>query len=193
MIPVLSAAPIPAPWVERVNAHNAPLIDYETGGAELGVGSDSVAYEWKVESDGSSVWVSREGVAPVVVLTDTDITEVSLAFDQTMNPHIAYVAGGVAKFYWWDTLANAYATMALASVRSPRCCSDEKSPLLPGDRDLLLAYMRGSTLYVRAQRDRFGTEYTMTPDAVSAAKITATTRLVSVGMNTGRRLQFRLT
>ena len=192
MIPVLSSQPYPSPFSERVNSRNAPLVDYEAAGPTLGAASSSVAYEWKAESDGASVWISREGVEPVLVLTDTGITEISLALDQTTNPHIAYVAGGVSKFRYWDALNEVWATMTLAGARSPRCCSDEKTPELSGDRDLLLTYLRGTQLFVRAQQERFAVEHEQVPDATSAALITSSTRIVTVGMNTGRRLQWAL-
>ena len=192
MNPEISSIPVPGPWSERVNSRSDPLTDYENGSAALGAASDSNAFEWMATSDGSSVWVSREGVAPVLVLTDTGITEVALAFDQTMNPHIAYVAGGVAKWYWWDTLTSAYATMTLTDCRSPRCCSDEKDPLLTADRDIILTYMRDDKLFVRLQRDRFGVEYEKVPETEAHEPLTETTKIVSICMNTGRRLQWRM-
>ena len=193
MIPVLSSQPYPSPFSERVNLRSSPLVDYEAAGPTLGAASSSVAFEWKAESDGTSVWVSREGVEPVLVLTDVGITEVSLALDQTTNPHIAYVAGGVAKFRWWDSLSESYQTMTLAGARSPRCCSDEKTPELSGDRDLLLTYLHGTQLFVRTQRERFGVEHEVVPDSSTKAKVNAGSRIVSFGMNTGRRLQWRIT
>lgn len=191
MNPVISSTPMPSPWSERVNSRTDVLVDFENGAASLGIASNSNDFEWMANSDGASVWVSREGVAPVLQLTDVSITEVALAFDQTMNPHIAYVADGVAKFRWWDTLANAYATMILTDCRTPRCCSDEKNPLLSGDRDLILTYMKGSDLCIRLQRDRFGVEYEQEPDEETAKLIDSNTKIVSVAMNTGRRLQWR--
>lgn len=193
MIPEASLLPVPDAYVERVNSRNKLLVDFESGGAELGVGSDSVAFEWKAEVVANDVLVSRSGVPPIVVLNEPNITEVSLAFDQSMNPHIAYVSDGVAKFRWWDTLTDSYQTMALPDARSPRCCSDEKTPELSGDRDLLLTYLHGTQLFVRAQRERFGVEHEVVPDSSTKAKVNAGSRIVSFGMNTGRRLQWRIT
>lgn len=192
MLPVLSSPPIAGAWAERMNSRVDPLEDFENGGPVLDVGSARYDVVWRLSSDGSDVVVDREGVSPRVLFTDTDITEVSLAFNGSMNAHVAYVAGGISKFRWWDTIANAYETTAYTGARSPRCTTDEKNPDYSGDRDIVLTYMRGSTVYVRLQRDRFGVEYAMAPDPESAAFITETTRIVSIGMNTGRRLQWRL-
>lgn len=191
MNPEISAVPVPLPWGARVNSRVDLRIDYENGGADLSVASNSSAFEWTAVTDGSVVLVSREGVAPVTVLSDTDITEVNLAFDQTMNPHIAYVAGGVAKWRYWDTLTSSYQTMTLTDCRTPRCCSDEKTPEFSSDRDIVLAYLREDKLYLRLQRDRFTVEYEKVPEEETHEPLTETTRLITVAMNTGRRLQWR--
>ena len=191
MNPAISSVPVPLPWGSRVNNRSNLRIDYETGGASVGTASSSSAFEWVAETDGSSVSIYREGVSPVVVMSDVDITEVNLAFDQTMNPHIAYVAGGVAKWRYWDTLASSYQTMILTDCRTPRCCSDEKTVEFSGDRDVVLAYLREDKLYLRLQRDRFTVEYEKIPEEETHEPITETTRLVTVAMNTGRRLQWR--
>ena len=191
MNPTLSTTPVPAAWEGPVNSRVSKRVGFETGGATLGVGSDSFAYTWKVETDGSSVWVSREGVDPALILTGTAITEVDLAFDPTMNAHIAYVEDGVAKWRYWDTLSDAYATMTLTGSRTPRCCTDEKTPELSSDRDVVLSYLRGTSLYVRLQRDRFTIEYEKVPDDESHEPILSGTGLVTLAMNKGRRLQWR--
>ena len=191
MLPVLSSVPVPAAFSDRVNSRSDPLVDFENGGAALGVGSDSRAFEWMATSDGANVHVGRDGVAPVLVLSDTGITEISLAFDQTMNTHIAYVAAGVSKWHYWDTLTNSYQTMTLTDCRTPRCCSDEKTPEFSGDRDIVLAYLREDKLYLRLQRDRFTVEYEKVPEEETHEPLTETTRLITVAMNTGRRLQWR--
>lgn len=192
MIPVLSSQPLSGGWAEPVNSRVDPLKDFENGGPVLNEGSSDSSYTWRVYTSGATVLVDRDGVPPEEILTGTDITEVALAFDQTMHPHVAYVDSDSAYWYYWNTLANGYSVMDLPGARSPRCCTDEKNPQFSGDRDIILTYMRGSTVYVRLQRDRFGVEYAMVPDPESAAFITDTTRIVSIGMNTGRRLQWRL-
>ena len=186
MIPVQSSIPIPSDFTERVSVYNQPLVDYENGGPNLGEQTNDVSYEWAAASDGTSVWVFRENVDPVVVLEDEDISQISFAFDQLMNPHIGYVSQGIVKLYWWDTLASVYETMVLSGVRNPRLCTDEKNPLFTGDRDIIFAYIKGTDLCLRIQRDRFNTEY------VFASGISQRSVLSAVCMNKGRRLQFQL-
>lgn len=191
MNPNLSFSPIQGEWVEGASPTATPLIDYEYGGEFLGTSSSNASFLWMAECDGSSVWVSREGVDRTLVLEDVDISSISLAFDQTMNVHIAYVSNGVAKFLWWNSLSSAYETMTLTGSRTPRCCSDELNALLSADRDLILTYLRGSSLYVRLQRDRFSVEYEKVPNAATHEAITPTTRLVAFGRNRSYRLQWR--
>lgn len=192
MIPVLSSSVVRAPFDERMNDRALPRVDYENGGPTLGVGSDDVSYEWQATSDGTSIMVGRTGVSPVLVTTDTAITEVSLAFDQTMRPHVAYVAGGVAKFRWWNSLASAYETMVLTGTRTPRCCTDDKRAGFSTNRDLILSYLRGSSLYVRVQRERFQVEHELVPTLPPGVIITESTEIISFGLNSANRLQWRL-
>lgn len=192
MIPVLSSSVVRAPFDERVNDRAFPLVDYENGGPTLGFGSDDVSYQWEAISDGTSIMVGRTGVTPVVVETDTGITEISLAFDQTMRPHVAYIAGGVAKFRWWNSLASAYETMVLTAARTPRCCTDEKRAEFSAARDVVLTYMLGSSLFVRVQRERFQTAHELVPALPPGVVLTESTSIISLGRNTANRLQWRL-
>lgn len=192
MIPVLSSSVVRAPFDERVNDRLSPLLDYEMGSPTLGVGSDDVSYEWQATSNGTSIMVGRTGVSPVLVTTDTGITEISLAFDQTMRPHVAYIAGGVAKFRWWNSLTSAYETMVLAGARTPRCCTDEKRAEFSASRDVVLTYMLGESLFVRVQRERFQTAHDLVPTLPPGNVITSSTSIISFGRNKANRLQWRL-
>lgn len=194
MLPVVSSAPVPGLWEEPVNSRTDDLIDHEAGGPALFANpedAESRAYLWTADYEGGAIRVYREGVAPATLLSVADVSLVSLAFDAAMNPHVAYVAGGEAHWYWWDTLSQEYQTTALPGARWPRCTSDEKNPLISGERDVVLTYLKGAALCVRLQRDRFNTEYALSPDPATHEPILPTTRLISFGRNTGYRLQWR--
>lgn len=191
MLPVVSTSVVQSDWSERVRVSTEPLKDYERGGPTLGAASTSASFEWEASYDGESVWVSRDGVEPEAVMQESGVTQIALAFDQSMNPHIAYVSNGVVKWRWWDTLAGQYDIMTIAGARTPRCTSDEKTPELVLNRDIVLTYMKGSDICVRIQRERFGVEHVLTPDAETAAQINGSTGIIALGMNSGRRLQWR--
>lgn len=185
MIPTISSTVERGGWVEQQNRRTLPLIDYEMGAGVLeSSASNYNEFLWTAESDGASVWVYREGVEPVTILTDANITQISLGFDQTMRPHIAYMAGGVCKFRWFDTLAGSMQTMTIPNARSPRLCMDEKRGVFIGSSDLLLSYNNGTNLCLRAQRERYATEHVLATGVEGD--------LVTFGLNTKNRLQWKL-
>ncbi|UVB03026.1 tail fiber protein [Xanthomonas phage vB_Xar_IVIA-DoCa2] len=185
MIPTLSSSVERGDFVEKQNRRTLPMIDYELGADALNsAAADYNSYLWTAESDGSSVVVYREGVDPVTVLTDTNITQISLGFDQTMRPHIAYIAGGVCKFYWYDTLAGSMQTMTIPDGRSPRLCMDEKRGVFIASSDLILTYKVGTNVCVRVQRQRFQNEIVLATDQPGD--------IVIFGLNTKNRLQWKL-
>lgn len=185
MIPVLSSSPQRGSFVEKQNRRTLPLIDYELGASALNsAAEDYNEFLWTAESDGTNVIVYREGVEPVKVLTDSDITQIALGFDQTMQPHIAYMAGGVCKFYWYDTLTDEMQTMVIPNGRSPRLCMDEKRGVFIISSDLLLTYKVGANVCVRVQRERFQTEHVLETDQPGD--------IVIFGRNNKNRLQWKL-
>lgn len=184
----LSTTPVRSDWVEKQNQRSDPLIDWEMGGAVLNSPlADRYTHNWRLWSDGTTVFINRDDESDTqIVFSGAGITSVSLAFDQVMRPHVAYVEQGVAKFYYWNTLANAFAVMNLgAEAKYPRCGSDDKRPFFIGKDDVLVAYMKDDSLYVRWQTDRFGVEQLL-------AANTGKKMLVQLGMNNQNRMQFRL-
>lgn len=184
---VLSSIPHPAPFAERVNQRAEPLVDYEMGG--IGLQNPNAGLQvklWTLRSNGQQVTVEADDVAPVLLFTRPGpITLVSLAFDQAMNPHVAFVEDGIAWLWWWDTVANAMTFTAIDGARTPRLGLDEKRSALLSIGDVVLAYMNQSNLCVRYQRERFGTEHVLA-DGIGQ-------ELVSVGSSTAGRFQFMLT
>jgi hypothetical protein len=166
------------------NLETSPWVDYERGGVALRDASQGLdVKDWKLRFVSPEVRISADGVAETVLFSEAGITEVSLAFDQNMNPVVAYVQTGTAKIRWYDSLAEAQviSTLPAGSV-SPRLSLDDKRALQSGTSDVILAYVRDDALYFRAQRDRFEVEYLL-KEAVGGL-------LVRIGMNTIGRLQF---
>lgn len=184
----LSTTPVRSDWVERQNQRSDPLIDWEMGGAVLNSPlPDRYTHNWRLWSDGTTVFINRDDLSDSqVIFSGAGITSVSLAFDQVMRPHVAYTEQGVAKFYHWDTLSSAFKVMTLApDAKYPRCGSDDKRPFFIGRDDVLVAYMRGDSLCVRWQSDRYLIEEVKAPN-------TGKKMLVQLGMNNQNRMQFRL-
>lgn len=104
-----------------------------------------------------------------------------------MNPFIAYVQGGQAKYYWYDsTVPGMVHTNLPAGSYDPRCTMDEKRPFNIAESDILLSYIRAGNLCVRYQRERYLTEHVLKSGIGSSA------RLVSMALNRGFRVQWRI-
>lgn len=186
MIPqqLLSGVPVPTLYLTPDDATYHALIDYERGGTALhDAGTGMNVRTWRLFLDGNDVKIDASGVAAAIEFSGADITELSLAFDQNMNPVIAYVQASAAKLYYYDTVLEAYTHLTLAAgVTSPRVCLDDKRALQNAASDVILAYLRAGNLYFRAQRDRYLVEYLL--------KTGVSDPLRKVGMNKGNRLQF---
>lgn len=131
--------------------------------------------------------VDAPGVDPIVLFSGAGITEVALAFDQNMNPFVAYMQSGQAKIYWYDpTIPGMTHTDLPSGCKDLRCTLDDKRSFNAGDSDIVLAYVRDGNLCSRLQRDRYSIETILKEDAGEDLN------LVSIAMNTGWCVQFRL-
>lgn len=184
---VASSTPMPAPMLSPDSRVTSPGVDWERGGTALqNAAQGHDVKDWRCWVDGHRVMVQAGLDAPVALFAAGGISEVSLAFDQAMRYCVAYVQNGVARLRWFDTLAGEHIITDLPGARCPRVTLDDKRGSQIASCDIVLAYLRGDTLYCRQQRDRFETEYTVRaglyPNAV----------LRNVGMNRQWRLQFDL-
>lgn len=184
MIPnkTLASEKVPAPYLNKRRV--GLLEDYEQGGVALQDPSQGLLYQtWRCGVSGTDIVAYEQDGTPHVLLSAPDVEQVSLAFDQNMQPNVAYVSAGQAYWWWYDTTTQAHNTMTMDSdVVSPRATLDDKRTRNLGDSDIILAYIRGSGLYYRQQRDRYATEYLLDANAGPA--------LHDVGMAANLRLQF---
>jgi hypothetical protein len=163
--------------------------DYELGGIALSDPTQGLQVQnWRARLVGDEIRISPAPYdVETVLITDTGITELSLAFDQNMKPVLAYMAQNQAKLWWYDSLAGEQVTTILpAGVRSPYLAMDDKRDFANGSNDVILAYIIGNRLCTRQQRDRYNIETTrkwFVGNAVSIRRM---------GMSAGLRLQFEL-
>lgn len=189
---VLSTEVVQRGFIYPRNIPKRDLLDYEYGGVDIQDASRGLRVKvWKGEYIGTEIQISAQDVAPVVVVTDAAVRNFGFTFDQNMQPHVAYeLAEGTSKFLWFDTVANDFATLSLPSgSTTPRCCHDDNRDMQVdrGASDVILAYVRGTTLYFRAQRERFLTEHSLKTGLADGQT------LRQIGLNRGLRLQFMLT
>lgn len=170
------------------------LQDWELAGVALNDPSEGLLVKlWhctlEIDRDTGigSVYVEAPGVVKTLLFSGVGITEVALAFDQNMNPFVAYMQGTDAKIYWYDPLTPGMIHTTLpAGCYDLRCCLDEKRPFNIGNSDVVLSYIRAGNLYIRYQRDRYLVEYLLKAGAGPEA------RLVSMAINLGFRMQWHL-
>lgn len=185
---VVSSTPVAAPFLAprtNIRFNNATgLVDTHLGGIALGDASQGISYQlWTAQIIGSDIVLSAPNTPAFTLLSGTNAVWVALAIDQSAREFIAYAdINGNASYYWYDSTIPGYRTSTLvAPVFRPFAALDDSRPLNIGGSDVILAYERSGTLYMRVQRDRFGVEYNL-----AAAPAT----LVQIGMNEADRFQF---
>lgn len=175
------------------------LVDWEMAGVYLNDPSQGLLVKlWRLDAKPNvdtglvDVVVSAPGGVAVgeasrVLFSGANIGEVSLAFDQNMNPCVAYMQGSDSKIYWHDpTIPGMTHTTLPAGCYDLRCTLDDKRRINVANSDIVLAYIRAGNLCVRYQRDRYDIEH------ILRSGIGSNANLVSMAMNRGLRLQFRL-
>lgn len=185
---VLSSQAVEAELLSPDVLQSRALYDYELGGAGLNDPSEGLRVQtWVCYPSGTSIFVEGADGNATEVLSEIagSITSVSLAFDQNMRPTIAYVAGGEAYLYWFDSVPQDFTVTQFADAENPRVCLDDKRPLESGSSDIILAYKRAGGLYHRLQRDRYTVEYLLDADIGNL-------RLRNIGMGSNNRLHFML-
>lgn len=182
---VLSTTPVPGDFLYPDNLESGLLRDYEWGGIALQDGTQGLLVQvWTAYLDMDVVVVEAPNTPPTALFSRIGITEISLAFDHNMNPFIAFVEAGVAKFWWFDTtvLQQVFTTLPANSV-TPRAAHDDKRPMEVSASDIVLAYVRNGSLYTRIQRERY------TIERLQATGVLYPLR--RIGMSDKNRLQFQ--
>lgn len=184
MIPqqTLITPPLPSDWLYTTRTE--PLVDYEMGGVALRDASQGLAVKlWTATYDGANVLAS-DGTTTSVLFPAAGVVHLGLAFDQNMNPFVAYVDGSGAHYWWYDTVAQAQVFSDLPGAVTPCCTLDDHRELQSSSNDIILAYLKDGALRYRQQRDRYATEYLLETGTWPA--------LEAVGINKTLRLQFRM-
>lgn len=151
--------------IDKYIAFPHPVTEsYDFGGVALGDTSQGLQdYLWACRTDGQTIFIenkgrkdTRDGATPrQVLVTGADITEVSFTIDQNSRPVVAYVEGGQSKLRWFDPQSGGYTTTDLPGVRSPRVSLDDKRRERTGQSDIILSFIKGTTLYATTQRERY--------------------------------------
>jgi len=186
----LSSEPVPGYFLGARAQVFPDYIDYMDGGAALNDPSLGLNYQtWTAEIVEDIVedriMLSAPTFPAQAIYTGDDITEVSLAFDQNMQPAIAFMEAGVAKLLWYDTTVQDMVVTAIpGNVSHPRVALDDTRQFNLANSDIILAYIKDGALYYRQQRDRYQVERQLSTGPWIA--------LVRIGMGSTLRFQFQV-
>jgi len=164
-----------------------PLRQVVWGGQTIGDGTKGrlVKY-WEIYLDTSGIIIRPVNGAVAFTLTDVDVsqvTSVSLAFENNMGPVIAYTVPTGANLYYFDSQIGQYVTRFFPGVDSCRVCVDDARDFYLSSSDVIFSYTQNGNLAYRKQRDRYSIE-----------SIVGQTNklLIRVGQTVKNRLQFEL-
>ena len=189
----LSSQLLAAHFLEPDNRENFLLLDYEAGGIGLNDPTEGLFYQtWTLRYFPATgdMTVEAPNTLQTILFNRPDITEISLAWDQNMNPFVAFMQAGQAVYWWFDTMdSSTKFTNLPGTAITPKCCLDDKRHLQTGTSDIILCYVDGTKLEMQMQRDRYTITYTLQnpfvhPDSGLPAV------LKRVGMNKVNRLQW---
>lgn len=186
MILTPSSTPVQGTVLGPLRDPLVPLRAVALGGPTLNATPYPVGFvlPWVLEYVAGSLVLSREGV-PAESVPVAGVTWVSLAFNQSMQQHMAYSVGGDCFMRWFDTLTEEMETITITGGSTPIVFLDDSREVFTGQSDVHFAYVRAGGLYVRSQRDRFLIEYTQKSSGVG--------RLRDAGMSSVGRVQFNYT
>lgn len=175
-----------ADWlIDKPDAEFTRTEGYEYGPLDLfNTQSELNAVLWKYMYRDDDVLMLKEGHdLEIKIDTVVGATDLSVCFNQSAQPVIAYMASGLTFLKWFDTNIQEYVVTELgAGLSSPRVLLDIKDKK-SSQSDVILFYFRNNqTLCARYQRDRYSIEYVL--------KSTSPHRILRVGMNKINRIQF---
>lgn len=163
------------------------LHDFLRGGVAIQDTSQGLTSQvWECFYRGVDV-VAQPTTGPEVVLFSmAGITALSMAFDQSMRPVVAFEREGQLWLWWWDTLTNSRRTDLFGEGRCPRLLLDDPRASMIATSDVIFAYIVDTRLCFRQQRDRFATERLL------RTNVSSLSRLKNVQMTSKMRLKFEL-
>ena len=166
------------------------LTDYEMGGIALQDPSEGLLYQqWMCfkAANGDITLQPLTVGGPTIFGNYPEARELSFSFDQNMNAVVAWMAGDVLYYRWYDPDISGY-TVSEFSGRGPFVTLDDKRDLATqlALNDIMVYYFRGNELFYRLQRDRYDTEYL----ALTFAGPRVWIRRCGMGRNTRLQLEF---
>lgn len=188
---VLSSMKIESIFLSPDNRkRNNRRIDFELGPVALYNTTQGVMYQiWKAwtEDNNTKIYISPEDnlANSQLLITEpegSNISEVSLTFDQLARPQLAYMVNGLAKLWWYDSSTSSQTLTEYPGITSPVITLDDKRSTSNAVNDIIFAYIKSSALYYRQQRDRYQIERHLANLSPNEKQIN------NIGLSTNNRL-----
>ena len=188
----LSTTPVFSQFLYPDNAITSLLEDFELGGIAIQDPSQGLNYQaWRGywDPEDSTIYLQPLTVGGKIALfTVPLVKEFSFTFDQNMRWCVAVqLTSGTVNLYWYDTNAAAYVTTSYEGLRAFKLALDDKRRVSTylDKSDILFTYIKGDSLYVRNQRERYTVEHFLKDEMPDNL------RIASFGLNRGLRMQWR--
>lgn len=189
---ILSPTPITGAFLEPRgmprSAADQALSPLSIGGAGFRDTTQGLASQiWTGSYVGSNVVLTPAVGAPFIAFSLANVIWFDFAFDQSMNPVVAYATVDLTvAFRWFDSTISSFTTTVLPFGTDPWPFTqlDDARPAESNSSDVIITYTRGAHLYFLAQRDRYGIEYDL------GAVVPDLKVLVAAGMSSKARFQF---
>lgn len=183
-----STIPIGGLFLPPDDRVTSPVIDWERGGVALqDVTQGLDVQNWRCYLENQyGVYLQPENGEPILLFEDAGISELALCFDQQMRWSVAYIQQDILTLRWYDSQVNQHVVSRFGPALNPKMALDDKRVFNLVNSDMILAYIRGNTLWYRQQRDRFTIERAL------RTGLFPNTKLKNIGMSSAFRLQFEL-
>lgn len=184
-----STVPHPGTFLSPDDSDRDLLQDFEYGGIAINDPSQGLRVKvWSAYYTKATKEVrlrTLDGAVNTLMFSVNNLTELSFAFDQNMQPVFAYMQDGVLRFRWFDSVPAAIVTTQYAGATSPFVTLDDKRAEQTSNSDILLAYLRAGSAYYRLQRERFAVEHAI-PGAIPSEGVS---RITNFGMTDKNRVE----
>ena len=188
----LSTTVLPDDYIPP-NGQSNHLLEWHEGGP-IAVGDTSAGQNFQgwvmTYSDPDFILTPDTIGGPVIPLSVAGVTQLSFCFDQNARATIYYTLAGIAKLYWFDTMAGMFVTTeSTEGAVSAALTLDDKRSTQTQANDMLLYYTKQQpnlsyTLFMRRQRDRFETDFFQRANVLP--------HVVNLGMHKSLRVQLSL-
>lgn len=189
----LSSIPVVGKYYSPDNRKTSLLEWRQLGGVALqdptqGLSVQSWYGVWDERDDAVYLTPALTGI-PIPIFVEPNVVEFSFAFDSNMRwTAVTRDADNNVKLRWYDSVIAAYTISNFTNMSSVKLCHDDKRKyqVIKGATDVIMSYIRNTSLCWRVQRDRYNTEY------VGTTELPADLVITNVGLTDKYRLQWRM-